>query len=234
MLSGNVDIIIENTEFNISKPCIVLIPPLKYHSVYTSKSSKYERIIVTFPQSAIPVEISKQVRDLNNRSLILRDSETVELSNKLKKNIIACDTDIYGPLIISYMTEVFYKFYENKDVIAEVIENGSENKLISAIIEYVNSHINEKIALDDIASAVFSSKSTICHVFKGKFQTSIKQYILQKKIALAEEMISKGCSAMTASQAVGYTNYANFFSVYKKTTGKKPSDVLPLNSQTPR
>ncbi len=224
VLNGNINIVIENNHYTINTQSAILIPPLKYHSIYTSESTNYERIIILFSYNSIPVEIRESIRSLNDAILIQNNSETTLLNEKLKIIISKSDNQFYAPLITSYITEFFYEFLSNKN--STLNKNISNiDKTINLILEYIESHINEKISLDEISTALYFSKSTICHLFKEKFKISIKQYILQKKIALAEDMISKGETAINAAVAVGYTNYANFFSAYKKITKKCPSNI---------
>lgn len=46
-------------------------------------------------------------------------------------------------------------------------------------------------------------------------KTGIKQYILQKKLSYAAEMIRGGATASAAAHAIGYDNYVNFYNAYK-------------------
>ena len=53
---------------------------------------------------------------------------------------------------------------------------------------------------------------------------SFKQYVLQKKMAYATRLMLNGVSAGEAAKTIGYENYSNFYSVYKKIVGVPPSD----------
>ncbi|MBR2432538.1 MAG: helix-turn-helix domain-containing protein, partial [Clostridia bacterium] len=72
------------------------------------------------------------------------------------------------------------------------------------------------ILLDDIAKYTSRSKSSFCHLFESKMNISPKQYILQKKLALASKLIDEGVPHTVAAMQVGYENYSNFYRLYRK------------------
>ena len=51
---------------------------------------------------------------------------------------------------------------------------------------------------------------------------SIKQYILQKKLSYAANLIECGIRATEAAERIGYENYANFYKMYVKVFGTPP------------
>mgnify|MGYP003307143845 CR=1 FL=1 len=55
---------------------------------------------------------------------------------------------------------------------------------------------------------------------------SPKQYILQKKLALASKLIDEGVPRTVAAMQVGYENYSNFYRMYQKHLHGVPSDRI--------
>ena len=53
---------------------------------------------------------------------------------------------------------------------------------------------------------------------------SPKQYILQKKLALANKLIRDGTPATVAAMQVGYDNYSNFYRMYQKRVSHRPTE----------
>ena len=80
--------------------------------------------------------------------------------------------------------------------------------------------MHEKILLDDLARHTARSKSSFCHLFEEKMKISPKQYILQKKLALAGKLIDEGVPRTAAAMQVGYENYSNFYRLCKKNLTK--------------
>ena len=56
-----------------------------------------------------------------------------------------------------------------------------------------------------------------------------KQYVLQKKMALANKLIREGISPTDAASELGYENYSSFYRMYVKQYG-----VMPKNTRRHR
>ena len=67
------------------------------------------------------------------------------------------------------------------------------------------------------------SENSRNRVFEEKMNISPKQYILQKKLALASKLISEGTPPTIVAMRLGYENYSNFYRLYLKYFGKNPA-----------
>ena len=95
------------------------------------------------------------------------------------------------------------------------------------IVQFVDEHLGERITLDELAIHTARSKSSVCHLFEEKMGISPKQYILQKKMAMANKLIREGVPPTQAAIQVGYDNYSTFYRAYRKFFSVNPS-VQPV------
>ena len=102
-------------------------------------------------------------------------------------------------------------------------ESAVLNDALQSVLDHIDAHLCEKITLDDIAAATAHSKSSISHIFVEKMRITPKQYILQKKLALARKLINSGTPPTLAAVRIGYDNYSDFYRIYRKHTGHPPS-----------
>ena len=122
----------------------------------------------------------------------------------------------YAPLLQSLMTETFYDALQMPQTLAQI----DTDEFLQKAFEYIDLHLHEKILLDDIAKYTSRSKSSFCHLFEAKMNISPKQYILQKKLALANKLMDEGVPRTVVAMQVGYENYSNFYRLYRKNTEK--------------
>ena len=99
------------------------------------------------------------------------------------------------------------------------------------MLTYIDEHLCEKILLEDLALHVACSVSSLCHLFQRRMNVSPKQYILHKKMALANKLIRDGTPPTSASLLVGYENYSNFYRLYSKIYGETPSLAVQKRSR---
>lgn len=217
VLEGNVNVMIEGKRYCLKENQIIIIPPLCYHSITINKSGIYKRITGLFDLSTIPSvlqsEFAKKDTDIN----VFYSTNLERLKEACKK----VNATFYAPLVKSLIIQIFYEALKttNKQAETEI----KTDDFLQKVVSYIDQHLLEKILLDDIARHVLRSKSSFCHLFEEKMKISPKQYILQKKLALASKLISEGTPPTIASMQLGYDNYSNFYRIYLKHFGVSPA-----------
>ena len=222
VINGSVIINVEGEKRKIGKNSVIAIEPLKYHTVTASEGENYERIFIEFDQTVIPGEIFSQFTEKIRTYPTADDAEITSAFYRLKDILNRYD-EKFAPLAISCLIRIFYAFTFRND---EAVQAPRVTPLVSKIVDYIALHLTEKITLKDISANLYQSVSTLCHVFKSEMKTGIKQYIMQKKLSYAAELIRGGATASAAAHAIGYDNYVNFYNAYKKIIGCLPSQAL--------
>ena len=210
---GDITVMLEGRRYRLQKDQIIIIPPLFYHSVTANGKGHYHRITALFDADAVPTVLHAEFEG-KARESAASASQIEKLKNICKKN----DPAFFAPLIQSLMAEIFYDTLQTSDT-----PTASEtDEFIGKAIRYVEEHLHQKILLDELAKYTSRSKSSFCHLFEQKMNISPKQYILQKKLAYADKLISEGTPATAAAMLVGYENYSDFYRLYKKHFGTSP------------
>ena len=215
---GDINVMLEGKIYRLKKNQTIIIPPLSYHSVTANEKGTYCRVTVLFGEGAIPKVLSDGFKDSSINIATLGTS----LIERLKEICEKGDGDFYAPLAKSLMIQIFYEINDG----ANAQESGQADEFLQKSILYIDAHLQEKILLDDIARHVSRSKSSFCHLFEERMNVSPKQYVLQKKLALASKLISEGVAPTAAATMVGYDNYSNFYRIYRKNLGKSPSQKM--------
>ena len=94
--------------------------------------------------------------------------------------------------------------------------NKSKHKLFT-IREYLDNNFTEQINLDELAENFFISKFYLTREFKKTFGTTIIQYILNKRIEYAKELLTyTNKSIEEISEACGFNDQSYFSRQFKK------------------
>ncbi len=214
VLEGDISIMLEGTSYRLKENQVIIIPPLCYHSITANDSREYKRVTVLFDVSAIPNVLQPE--------LISRGTDiSISFSNHIERLKRICQDSkpsFYAPLAHSLIIQILYDALQ-----ATKNNSGEMDEFLQSVIVYIDGHLQEKILLDDLARHTSRSKSSFCHLFEEKMNVSPKQYILQKKLALANKMIGEGTPPTVAAMQVGYENYSNFYRIYRKHFGKSPN-----------
>ncbi len=104
----------------------------------------------------------------------------------------------------------------------EKTENFS-NASFMKILLYVDSHYTEDISLSGIAKVLFMSPSYIGQLFKKETGITFVQYLTQKRLEDAKQMLTSTDMLVTdISASVGFNDYFYFCRIFKKNTQLTP------------
>ena len=215
VLDGDIRVVLEGKSYPLTANQTAIIPPLLYHTIVTNKKGRYRRVRVFFDISAIPPILRPYFSEITSEVLIFPCFSAVEL----KKICLSDRAAFYEPLAESLMVQIFYDGIR----LGESRPTANIDAALQEILDYIDAHLCEKICLDDIALHTARSKSSVCHSFEEKMKVSPKQYILQKRLALADRLMRDGVPPCEAAMRVGYENYSNFYRMYKKHFKESPT-----------
>ena len=99
---------------------------------------------------------------------------------------------------------------------------AGDSKVV-ALLQYLNLHLTEPLTIDQLASRFYISKYHMMHRFKEETGYTIHNYISEKRLLLAQQLLGQGHSLTDACYACGYQDYSTFSRAYKKRFGQVPS-----------
>jgi AraC-like DNA-binding protein len=106
------------------------------------------------------------------------------------------------------------------------MEKARYNRKVIDIIDYIMEHLGDDLSIDKISDEFYISKYHMMRIFKAETGYSVHQYIMEKRILRARDLIIAGEPAMSASIESGFHDYSSFCKAFRKATGKLPSDYV--------
>lgn len=113
--------------------------------------------------------------------------------------------------------------------------NTRHQVLVEQIKSYVEESYMESISLTDVANTVYMSPNYISAVFKRETGQTINEYIIEKKIEAAKELlINTKMKVLEIAERLGYETPHYFSYSFKRYTGKTPQQYRTgIGSQQP-
>lgn len=154
---------------------------------------------------------------------------------------LKCADYILKPVRYDFLTEVLaktMKAVEEKrrqsalenygriyvDSIAQTRREESPD-VVDKVVEYIESHLSEDLSVRLLASMAYVSADHLTRSFKKRFSQTVSEYILQKRMTLAGELLRNRKLTITmVSDCVGFGNYSYFTEQFKKYYGMTPRE----------
>lgn len=106
---------------------------------------------------------------------------------------------------------------------ADAAERTSDAQPVARAVAYIETHLAEKVALEDLARAAALSSSQLIRLFKQKLGTTPHDYLLRRRITRAKELLAETTltSAVIASQT-GFSSESSFSYRFSRMVGQSP------------
>lgn len=109
--------------------------------------------------------------------------------------------------------------------VEELRYNRNQSELVKNVASYVRHHLSDAIKTDDIAEALFISRSHLSTRFKQETGMNLTEYIHYIKISEAKHLLKHtDKSLLLISNYLGYSSQSHFTRTFKKMTGMSPME----------
>lgn len=239
LLMGDVSYLVEGQTYRLQPGDFLLINPNTLHRpIVSEKSTSYERIVLwinkeylenfTNDNSSLSKCFEKAREDKTNlvrASSAFNQAELTSFLSKLVRESYGNEfaNELYSEAIfIQFMVEL------NRVVLSSAREDekgSSSSQLISNILEYISTHYNEDLSLEDLASRFFVSKYHLSHEFSKAVGSGVYRYIMLKRLSVAKQLLFENVSAGEVCFKCGFKDYTNFYRAFKAEYGISPREI---------
>ena len=230
-VSGKASYMVEGRIYDLRTGSILLMRSAETHKLIVNGSGRYERYVLHFrPEFLIDRGFSEDLfapflnRGLGERNLYLPsefpDIKPIDFFVKCfreieilpKEEVVAANLSSFlCAACAAFKGRVEPPYEEDRDIGREVID-------------YINANLSEELSLEVISREVHMSPSQIGRVFRKLTGTSVYDYVISKRLIVAQELISKGENATEAAQRAGFRDYSAFYRLCKKRLGVSPTE----------
>lgn len=233
LVDGTVNYYIDQQCYRIVPGTIIGISPGEYHRVEILDNKVYKRFVINISSRYLDTHSTPhtnlaecfQKRSCNKPNIVVltqkQTEELLELYNSLLdlKYKTGYGQDVTtSSYVLLLLVKVNLFFSNNEDIpIPNVMP-----PLVNRAIGYINEHLLESFSLEELSEELFYNGTYISRKFKSITGLSIQQYILRKRIYLAQNHLSAGKSVTESCILSGFSDYPNFSKAFKKYVGLSP------------
>lgn len=121
--------------------------------------------------------------------------------------------------------------YVNRDILRDNTAREEQDSYrmdpkIEEILQYITAHLGEELSVDLLARRFYLSRYYLMHRFKEVTGYTVHQYIVQKRMLWAGEMLRSGTPVMKAAEEAGFREYSTFLRAFQSTFHMSPKEFL--------
>ena len=107
----------------------------------------------------------------------------------------------------------------------------TQDERMKKVLAYIHRHLDQNIALEDLAGIACITKPYLIRLFKREFGTSPVQYINKKKVEKAQLLLfTTDKPVKEVAYALGYSDHSYFIRLFHKLTGMTPLEYKSILS----
>jgi len=171
-----------------------------------------------------------------NQYHFANDTEISGLINKLIRVCSGGDMakDIFADLTLKELLIRLMQSQHLKQVAIESSDRPNQGRT-HFILNYINEHLTEKIAVDALSRQVYLSRNVFFKWFKEQFGITPLDYINNERIRLAKQLLAQpGNNIRSVSMQCGFNDVNYFIRLFRKTEGITPKAyrdcIIPAGS----
>jgi AraC-like DNA-binding protein len=234
-ISGGVTYHIEGKAYKLQPGDILLVGNTEIHMPKIDPDKVYERFVLwVYPGFLERNNTSDtnlfqcfQKAKENQQHLIRLDDTSIAavtgIFDRLEKALSSNEygKDVFSKAIFIQLMVIINRLYAKT---GSELEDNCYDEIVREIINFIVDNIHQELSIDSIASTFFMSRYALMHKFKQETGSTIYDYVIKKRLAMAKLLIRNGMQISQIPHECGFSDYSSFERAFKKNIGISPRE----------
>lgn len=224
-LAGRADYRVEGVLYSLHPGDVLMLERTRFHSVEAfAAEGVYRRANVQFSHEMLHPEEKCLLQTFTGQKILYPGAwHTLEgMFAELEKAAERPET----VRNIAIRTEIVRILIELFAMSGTAVGPTAEQARIQEVLQYINANLTQPLNLENLAEKFYMSRNTLIRRFKQATGSTVGDYILYKRMALARILLKSGHPAGVAARECGFSDYSTFYRSYRKIYGQSPTDPV--------
>lgn len=216
-----------NQVYDMKKGSVFIFAPYTLHRTTVAENSKYDRFVIYFSKNDL-IEFSPYSKIL--LSFFNSGFLNLSLNENEIQDILEIINDKSFPDSAEFMKEAKDRLklfrlimYLGEKIQTPRINGYTKYDELNNILDYIQENINNtELTLASVSKQFFISTTSLNALFKNYLNSTVKEYIILRRINMAQDLLRGNTSVSEVCERVGFNNYSHFIRTFTKITGISP------------
>ncbi len=236
LLSGQVTYLVEGSTYYLRPWDILLVSRGEIHRPVIDLAAPYERVVLWLrphldtPDTQPLLDCFALARERGARLIRPAPADRLRYRTLLSELEEAQASTAFGHQVLArtYFLQLLVLLNRQLPGSPNAYPGSTrQDPKMEEVLRYINSHLDGDLSAEALGQAVYLSRYHLMRKFKAVTGQTLHQYILQKRLIRASELIQSGMPAAQACQATGFGSYPTFVRAFRQTFHALPSDLKP-------
>ena len=237
-LGGKVTYVVEGVTYFLQPWDLLLVPHHAIHRPTIDPAEPYERVVVWLGREWLerrgdpgePLETCFQLVQERGFHLLRFDGERrLDYMRTIQRLEEATRSREFGAARLADTLCQQQLIAVDRDILRsrtaqEEKDSYRVDPKIEEILHYIAAHLEEELTVDALAGRFYLSRYYLMHRFKEVTGYTLHQYISQKRLVWAGELIRSGMPVMKAAEQAGFSEYSTFLRAFRGTFHMSPRE----------
>ena len=237
VLSGDVEFMVGDHPFPVGEHTLVAFPPELRHGALIRPDRPYERYTLHFDASCLSMERRMLLQEVfpslppasdpgaeagcvwrsMRSSGVLQCLEAMETLNRVSGETAA----MLLPIHVEALLATLYAVQQVRGT--AVRHEAHPTTTQQDLVLWVEQHYTDNITLESLSERFFLSRGYINTLFRQATGSTVKAYVLKRRMNYVQMLLSAGLPAAQAANRAGFEDYTTFYRAYIRAFGYPPS-----------
>ena len=236
-LGGRVTYVVEGVTYFLQPWDLLLVQHGLIHRVSIDPSEPYERIVLWLGRDWLErrstadaplASCFDRTRERNFHLLRFTPEQRLSYMKLLQPLEEALRSREFGSGLLADTLCQQLLIQVNRDVCrdhtAEQTDSYRSDPKIEEVLRYIGQHLTEPLDVEALSRRFYLSRYYLMHRFKAVTGYTLHQYITQKRLLRAGELIRAGQPVMKAAEQAGFQDYSTFLRAFRNTFHTSPRE----------
>ena len=240
LLGGRVTYVVEGVTYFLRPWDLLLVPRDRIHRPIIDPSEPYERVVLWLGQDWLRRRSAEEAPlDACLQEAVRRNFHLLHIPPAARPAYLQLLQSLEGALRSEefgsgQMADLLCQqllLTLSRDMLRSQTEETQRESYrldpkMDEILQYIAAHLAEDLSVDGLAGRFYLSRYYLMHRFKAVTGYSLHQYITQKRLLLAGELLRGGTPVMKAAELAGFRDYSTFLRAFQSTFHVSPRQFL--------